>query len=99
MKTIMITGVKGIGKTTLVRAISNSLFLDHADYADFMLDAMGSNDKDEIENLSEIERQRVILKVRTFLEDFFILQKINCNFFLLENHLTTIKNREIFITG
>jgi adenylate kinase len=92
----MFTGVKGVGKSTIVAKIASELNLPYADYADFMLEEMTIKDKDSIELLSHLERSKIILKIRKLLEQKFILNTDE-RIFILENHLTTIDNSEINI--
>jgi len=92
----MITGIKGVGKSTIASIISKELGVLHMDYADFMLQIMDTKEKDAIETLSSTDRLNIIKQIRKMLEQQFI-HNTERSFIVLENHLTTIQNKKINI--
>lgn len=95
MKSIMFTGVKGVGKSTLAAAVAAATNTPNCDYADYMLEVMGSSDKDTIESLSLGEREAVIARVRELMERRFTAANSSNVFILLENHLTVLQEGAI----
>lgn len=96
MKSIMFTGVSGVGKSTLVAALGAALKLPCVDYADFMLEVTGVRDKDSIEHLSLEERANAVVQIRPLLEKTFVLNRTN-SFTLLENHLTILRDGVVVV--
>lgn len=91
----MFTGVKGVGKSTLVQRVAKVLELPRADYADYMLEFMDSRDKDAIELLTPDERMSVIRNVRELMEELFASSSKPNSYMLLENHLTAIRDSTV----
>ena len=64
MKTILVTGVCGAGKSTLSSELSRSIGCSWGDYADIMLEVMGETDKDKIQHLKESDKLEIIEGLR-----------------------------------
>lgn len=88
MRSIVFTGVKGVGKSTLVKEVADVAGLPHKDYADLMLQVMGSDDKDQLQELTPDERRAVITRVEELLRSNPVFDGSR-DYLLLENHLTT----------
>lgn len=95
MRTIMITGVCGAGKTTITEAVGKALNFSYGDYADMMLEVMGETDKDKIQYLSWEKRRKVYDEVEKLIVDRFNPLKSGNLVYLLENHLTIIQNGKV----
>lgn len=95
MKTLMITGVCGVGKTTITRELSSRLGLTWGDYADFMLEVMQETNKDKIQHLDWEERRGVYDQVEKLIATRFDRNNSDGQIHLLENHLTIIQDGEI----
>lgn len=95
MKTLMITGVCGAGKTTITRELSGRLGLIWGDYADFMLEVMQETNKDKIQYLDWEERRRIYDQVEKLIAAKFDSNNSDDQIYLLENHLTIIQGGEI----
>lgn len=94
MKTIMITGVCGVGKSTITRQLAAQLKLPWNDYADFMLEYMKDGDRDIFPRLTWQERRELYTAVDGVLANRLMRAKTH-NLYLLENHLTVIHDGEI----
>lgn len=63
MRSVLITGVQGVGKSTLSQHAAHALGTQSWDYADLMLRvAPGLRDKDEIRDLSGMSGGRSTIK-------------------------------------
>lgn len=91
MRTILITGVAGVGKSTLTGLIATKLDLPHHDLADLMLAADTTvTGKDDLERTDWRRRQRIYAAVDQVLDDWFGPANTDDACVLLENHLTVI---------
>ena len=91
MRAILLTGVAGVGKTTLGRAAARQAGMDCWDYADLMLRVRpGLADKDAIGVLPWDERERTYQKVDDLLADYFAPGDGRRTCVVLENHLSVL---------
>jgi adenylate kinase len=88
MRSIMFTGVRGAGKSTLVGQLAASLGLPHLDYSDYMLEVIASNDKAALEQLTPTQRRDVIDRVEGLLKERRIFSSDDSSLLLFVNHLT-----------
>lgn len=95
MKTILMTGVCGVGKSTLSSELSQSLSCTWGDYADIMLEVMGETDKDKIQYLEESAKLEVIDKAEILASEKFTDTSTNDKLHIFENHLSIIQGGEI----
>jgi adenylate kinase len=95
MPTIVLTGVKGVGKTTLAARLGALLNLPHADYADYMLEVTGLTEKAALDDLSPEQRARAIRAVCDLFEQQFRRDPSPESCLLLTNHLTIIQDGTI----
>ena len=94
MRSILITGVQGVGKSTLCHSVSARLGMRTWDYADLMLKADPElPDKDAIAHLGWIRRSAIYAKVDELLEQNFSDGCGEC--ILLENHLSIVDDSGI----
>ncbi|HAN09073.1 MAG TPA: hypothetical protein DCP90_00485 [Clostridiales bacterium] len=96
MKSIMIAGVAGVGKTTMTGKLSEELCLKETDYADFMLQVLNDNSmtKDDLQTMSWEDRNSVYRQVEIYIENMF-LKSSQKGIQLMENHLSIIQNGDI----
>jgi adenylate kinase len=95
MKTILITGVCGVGKSTITSELAQKLDCSWGDYADVMLEIMGETDKDKIQYLNRNHKQNVINDTEKLIEKRFAEQEDDHSLHLFENHLSIIQNEDI----
>lgn len=88
----MITGVCGVGKSTITQELSRNLNLTWGDYADLMLEVMGETDKDKIQYLDWETRRSVYDQVESLIFERFSKQNSDGRIHLLENHLTVVQD-------
>ena len=93
MKTVMITGVCGVGKSTLIRGLAEQLRVPWNDYADFMLEVIKDVDRDIFPHLAWKSRREVYRAVDAILVERLAEKKEDL--YLLENHLTIIHDEKI----
>jgi len=92
MKSILFTGVSGVGKSTIVRAVSAELNLPHSDYADFIIALLPEISKDDIPLLPWERRQQIYRDLDQIIDDFFREGPpgSSTDLYILENHLSVI---------
>ena len=95
MKTILVTGVCGAGKSTLSSELSRSIGCSWGDYADIMLEVMDENDKDKIQYLERAEKAAVIEKAELIASQRFVDTSSDDTLHIFENHLSIIQDGEI----
>jgi adenylate kinase len=95
MSTIVLAGVKGVGKTTLAARLGALLNLSHADYADYMLQVTGFTEKAALDDLTPEGRARAIHAVCDLFEQRFREDSSPESCLLLTNHLTIIQDGTI----
>ncbi|MGH3975745.1 MAG: AAA family ATPase [Pseudonocardiaceae bacterium] len=96
MRSVLITGVQGVGKSTVSQLAAQALGMQSWDYADLMLRvAEGLRDKDEIGDLSREERNQIYLRVDTLLAEYFMPGDGRNECVLLENHLSILDDHGI----
>ena len=95
MKTILMTGVCGVGKSTLSSELSQSMGCTWGDYADIMLEVMGETDKDKIQYLEESSKLEVIDKSEVLASKKFIDASTDDKLHIFENHLSIVQDGEI----
>lgn len=88
----MITGVCGVGKSTITQELSRNLNLTWGDYADLMLEVMGETDKDKIQYLGWETRRSVYDQVENLIAERFSKHNSDGRIHLLENHLTIVQD-------
>lgn len=88
----MITGVCGVGKSTITQELSRNLNLTWGDYADLMLEVMGEKDKDKIQYLGWKIRRSVYDQVENLIAERFSKHNSDGRIHLLENHLTIVQD-------
>ena len=69
MRSILVTGVSGVGKTTLGRQLASLTGIAVIEYADLMLDVLDGRDRAEIRRLSFAERQPIYAAVERRLRE------------------------------
>ncbi len=95
MKTILMTGVCGVGKSTLSSELSQSIGCTWGDYADIMLDVMGETDKDKIQFLEEMDKLDIIDKAELVASERFADASTDDKLHIFENHLSIVQDGEI----
>ena len=75
MKSIVVTGVPGVGKTTVGSMLAKRLRCEFIEYSAFMLQAIGEADRAEIHKLSFSERVPIYRAVEEQLRKYFSDQK------------------------
>ncbi|MEL6467759.1 MAG: AAA family ATPase [Pseudomonadota bacterium] len=71
MKSIVVTGVPGVGKTTVGSTLAKRLRCEFLEYSGFMLQAVGEADRAEIHRLSFAERLPIYRAVEVPLGEYF----------------------------
>jgi adenylate kinase len=75
VRSVLVTGVQGVGKSTVSRLAAHALGLENWDYADLMLRvAPDLQDKDAIRNLSWQKRCQIYMKTLTRCSQRFSCQ-------------------------
>jgi adenylate kinase len=93
---VLVTGVQGVGKSTVSRLAAHALGLENWDYADLMLRvAPDLQDKDAIRNLSWQKRCQIYEDVDMLLAKIFMPGDGRNECVLLENHLSIIDDEGI----
>lgn len=96
MRSVLIAGVQGVGKSTVSRLAAQALGMQRWDYADLMLRvAPHLHDKDEIGGLSREERTRIYEQVDVLLAGYFMPGDGRSECVLLENHLSIMDDQGI----
>lgn len=57
MRSIMVTGVPGVGKSAIARCLAQTLGLPVKEYSDYILAVLGTRDRNDIRHLSFTDRQ------------------------------------------
>lgn len=92
MRSILVTGVQGVGKSTVSQLAAHVLEMQSWDYADLMLRVTPSlRDKDEIGDLSWEERRNIYDQVEVLLAEHFMPGDGRSECVLLENHLSILQ--------
>lgn len=96
MRSIMVTGVSGVGKTTIARQIATSVDSLYGDYADIMLEVSNETDKDLLQKLPWVRRRLIYDQVEQIIDQRCAPSAEQTQpLFVLENHLTIIQDGEI----
>lgn len=96
MRSIVVTGVSGAGKSTVAAHAARALGLASYDYADLMLQADPSvRSKDALERLDSETRQAIYRSVDVLLDRWFGPANTNTETVLLENHLSILQDGRI----
>ena len=95
MKTILMTGVCGVGKSTLSSEFSQSIGCSWGDYADIMLEVMSEDNKDKIQYLERTEKAAIIEKAELLVSQRFVNTSTNDTLHIFENHLSIIQDGEV----
>ncbi len=88
----MITGVAGVGKSTIIQELCRALNLTWGDYGDLMLEVMGETEKDKIQYLDWETKRSVYDQVENLIAERFNRQNFDGRITILENHLTVIQD-------
>lgn len=95
MKTILMTGVCGVGKSTLSSELSQSIGCSWGDCADIMLEVMNEDDKDKIQYLEGTEKAAIIEQAELIASQRFVDDPADDALHIFENHLSIIQDGEI----
>ncbi|MGQ0777095.1 MAG: AAA family ATPase [Pseudonocardiales bacterium] len=96
MRSVLITGVQGVGKSTVSRLAARALDMQSWDYADLMLRVTPHlQDKDKIRDLSWDERRKVYDQVEALLAEYFMPGDGRRECVLLENHLSILQGKKL----
>ncbi|MGH3794971.1 MAG: AAA family ATPase [Pseudonocardiaceae bacterium] len=96
MRSVLITGVQGVGKSTIGRLAANTLGIQTWDYADLMLRVANDlRDKDEIGDLPWEKRCQIYAQVDGLLVEYFAPGDGRSECILLENHLSILDGHGI----
>ncbi|GAB3435214.1 nucleoside/nucleotide kinase family protein [Flindersiella endophytica] len=96
MRSILITGVRGVGKTTITTRVAEQLGMRSYDYADLMLKADPDlTDKDSIEAIDWIRRQTIYRQIDAVLDNWFGAGNTDPTCLLMENHLSIVQDGNI----
>ncbi|MBX6724284.1 MAG: AAA family ATPase, partial [Dactylosporangium sp.] len=96
MRSILVTGVQGVGKTTVATRAAQLLGCDCWDYADLMLRVEPSvQSKDGFRDIPWELRRAIYEKVDVVLQETFWPGDGTDTLVLLENHLTVIDEGKI----
>lgn len=91
----MVTGVCGVGKSTITRELSKRLGITWGDYADMMLEVMGESDKDRIQYLDWKQKREVYDRVEELIAQRFSKTNGDNRIHILENHLSIVQDGEL----
>lgn len=96
MRSALITGVQGVGKSTVCRLAAQALGMRSWDYAGLMLRvAQELRDKDQIGDLPWEQRTRIYEQVDVLLAEYFMPGDGRSECVLLENHLSIVDGQGI----
>lgn len=91
MRTVLVTGVQGVGKSTVTRLAAQTLGLAGWDYADLMMQVEPSiRHKDDLQYLAWGDRVQIYRKVEQLLAELFLPGDGTDTCVLLENHLSIV---------
>jgi adenylate kinase len=91
VRTVLVTGVQGVGKSTVNRLATHALGLQCWDYADLMLRvAPEIRHKDDLQYLAWSDRVQIYRKVEKLLAELFSPRDGTDTCVLLENHLSIL---------
>jgi adenylate kinase len=96
IRTIVFTGVKGAGKSTLASEVGSDLGLSAINYSDLLLEVTGLERKDALDQLSDAERLDAIQRVQQLLEHRWADDSAVDQLLLLTNHLSVISDGVIW---
>ncbi|MGH7228212.1 MAG: AAA family ATPase [Nitrospiraceae bacterium] len=93
MRSVLVTGVSGVGKSTLSRRAGEHLGMENWDYADLMLRvAPDVSCKDDLRSLPWARRNQIYRQVEMLLAELFKPDDEDDNCVLLENHLSILQD-------
>lgn len=91
MRTVLVTGVQGVGKSTVNRLAAQALGLKGWDYADLMMQVgPGIRHKDDLQYIAWSDRIQIYRKVEKLLAELFSPGDGTDTCVLLENHLSIL---------
>lgn len=91
VRTVLVTGVQGVGKSTVNRLAAQILGLEGWDYADLMMQvAPGIRHKDDLQYLAWDDRDQIYRRVEELLAELFWPGDGTDACVLLENHLSIL---------
>ncbi len=91
MRTVLVTGVQGVGKSTVTRIAAQALGLEDWDYADLMMRVEPTiRHKDDLRFTAWDDRVQVYRKVDKLLTELFWPGDGRDTCVLLENHLSIV---------
>ena len=91
MRTVLVTGVQGVGKSTVTRLAAQTLGLENWDYADLMMQVEPTiRHKDDIRFIAWGDRVQVYRKVDELLTELFWPGDGRDTCILFENHLSIV---------
>lgn len=93
MRVITVTGVAGVGKSTLVSRAVEVLGFSSGDYADLMLEVSGLTSKDDLQNLPWERRRAIYDLVEQLIERRFT--DGDGRYHLFENHLSIVQDGKV----
>ena len=91
----MMTGVCGVGKSTITKDLANRLGVTCGDYADMMLEVMGETDKDKIQYLDWKRKRQVYDLVEELIAQRFSKTTEGSQVHILENHLSIVQDDKL----
>lgn len=91
MRTVLVTGVQGVGKSTVNCLAARALGLDDWDYADLMVQVEPDvGHKDDLQYIAWSDRVQIYRKVEKLLAELFLPGDGTDACVLLENHLSIL---------